>query len=473
MKKHQAAVIVWLIVAALMPAVVSAQSGNAPPPPEVRRPYRGLFSGLSTARTPQSLVLSGSLYGAYDDNVLAGLNESNNSANWHLQNSGVYLGGAVGLDYAISRSSQRVDFGAQAGGQLRYYRHEDLSSLVPDYRASADVGFRLGRSTRLRLGHQFVYSSQYRLFGVTAEFDDEEIVTGDLIVSDPALDLFRLDSVRNTSRVSLNHSIGRHTSFTVGYAFRSVDFVEDEGDPEDEGFPVDDGIREGHLGDYSVHSGQARLQYTRPLTAYASLNLGYGIRVSESRVGTGEPRVLHDIRAGISYSRALSFSRRTSLSFSTGSAITVNDDLQQPEVDTRTDFRLTGDVELLHEMGRTWTARVGYFRGFVFREAFAEPYFTDGVHAGLGGLITRRLSFSAVATWNLSQLQRRGQTGHRGMIATAQSTYALNSFLALFADYVYYEYKFQEDVPLDPRFPRLLDRQGVRVGITTSIPLIH
>jgi hypothetical protein len=178
---------------------------------------------------------------------------------------------------------------------------------------------------------------------------------------------------------------------------------------------------------------------------------------------------MHHINAGVSYDRALSFSRRTRLRFSTGSAITGSERLTDEDFDPRSRFRILGNVSLIHQMGRTWTASATYRRGVVFREGFADPWFTDGASARVEGLLTRRWAFSATGAWALSNLQRTGQTGHRAFIANAQSTYALNQYLALFARYIYYDYAFEEDVPLDPEIPRAMSRQGVRAGISTSI----
>lgn len=467
MKRTHVPFVVWLIAAALMPAVVSAQSGGegGPQPADVRRPYRGIFNGLSTPNSPQSLVFSGALYGAYDDNVLNGLTQQI-GRNWWLQESGHYVGATAGLDYLFTRNGSRVDFGANAGAHGRYYRSEELSSFLPEYRAGADLAVAMTKSTQLRLGHDVLYSHSYRFFALSP-FEDAQVAEG-LIVSDPALDLLRLAAVRNSSDVTVSQELGRHASFSVGYHLRAVNFRDDDVPDEDE-----PDLRDGQLRDYTTQAGTARIDYNRPFTAHATLNLGYGIRVSDSEQGTGEPRAVHDIRAGVSYSRALSISRRTFFSFATGSAAAVSDDLSEPEAGRQTHFRLTGNANLRHEIGRTWTASAGYFRGFDFREGYNEPFFTEGATAGLGGLITRRLSFSAVGTWSLSTLQREGRTGQDSFTATVQSTYALSRFLALFANYVYYKYDFEEDVPLDPRFPRALDRQGIRVGITTSIPIIR
>ena len=130
-------------------------------------------------------------------------------------------------------------------------------------------------------------------------------------------------------------------------------------------------------------------------------------------------------------------------------------------------------ANLVHELGRTWTAQLSYARALVSRDGFGELYFTDGLTATVGGLVSRRLSVNASALWSLSTLDRPGQNRHTNVSAAAQANYALTQYLAVYARYLYYQYEYDDDIPLDARFARGLERQGVRVGLTTSIPLIR
>jgi hypothetical protein len=138
----------------------------------------------------------------------------------------------------------------------------------------------------------------------------------------------------------------------------------------------------------------------------------------------------------------------------------------------RTSVRLTGHAALVHHLGRTWTASLQYSRGFRTQDGLDQLYFTDAVTAGIGGLVSRRLSLSANANWATSSLEY-GSGGHAGTSASAEANYALNRFLALYAHYVFYKYAYDDLIQLDARIPRELDRHGVRVGVTTSVPFIR
>jgi hypothetical protein len=280
-------------------------------------------------------------------------------------------------------------------------------------------------------------------------------------MSSPDFDLFGMPSVRSVSAVILTQQLGsRNTSVSAGYLYRVVNML-------------DDVIVGDRYHDYHTQTGLLRINHTQPLNAHAQLQLGYGIRVTDGRSGTGEPRIMQTVDIGVNYARPLSLSRRTTLTFSTGTAILDGERLDDGAGDTRPRFRLVGNASLVREMGRTWTAHAGYARAVRVRDGFTELYFTDVATTDLNGLITRRLSWTTAASWARSTLDRAGNNGHRGRSVTSQMNYALNSAFALFARYIYYAYRYDEGIPLDSRLPRALDRQGVRVGLTTTVPLIR
>lgn len=443
---------VALVVSCLTAAPAFAQ-GSA-----VRRPYRGLFGAPVSPDSPHSLVLSGSLFAAYDDNVIAGIAARQTSTPW-LGRKGTYQGANVALSYGFAKPGDRVDFRGQLRGGLNYYHRGQASRVLPSNQGTVSLSGRLTRTLRFAARQSVSYASAYSPSLTPRPGDDVDQDIG--IPDDDALDLFELQALRTASTVSLSQSLGRSASMTGSYHFRSL-YVLDEDEAVNSRFH-----------DYATHGGSFGIGYARPITRHAALQLGYNLRASDRRSGTGEPRIMHNVDAGVNYSRALSFSRRTSFSFGTGSAIAVNDRLNVPNADPATRVRLTGSATLVHEIGRSWTAQLAYSRGYRTRDGFEGLYFTDAVRAGVGGLVTRRLSFNAAANWADSSIERYGGARHRGYSANAQAQYALNGFVALYARYIYYHYRFSDDIVLDERFPRQLDRHGVRVGLTASVPLLR
>lgn len=451
MLKKSAPLLVGLIAAVLMPADARAQliGADSPPPASERRPYRGLFGSPGDPDAPQSLTLSASLFGAYDDNVTAGLNNQQ-SLDPRLQRSGEYYAATAGLNYTLSLTGRRASFGLGSGVSASAYRFDGDTRTSPHAHLSANLGYALGNRTRLHVSEQVVYSRYYRflLFPSLTGLDDDGALAGD-----PDLELFERVALRYTTGAGLTHDFGARSSFGVSYGLGYVDY------------------RDAEYPDWTSQS--ASVNFNRRLTANATLNLGYGYRTARAQEQEDPAREVHNINVGVSYSRALSFSRRTSFSFSTGSAMVVRDDLTVPDADPRARFRVIGNATLTHELGRTWTAQAAYARGLVFREGFDDPFLTDAVTASIGGFVSRRLDMSAQARWSFATVDRPGRNGYDSLAVTAGARYALSRFVALFARYVYYQYSFDPDVALDPGLARSLDRQGVRAGITASLPLIR
>jgi hypothetical protein len=460
MKRLRVTLFVWLLAAAstagvLPPAHVYAQSNSdAPAPAHVRRPYRGIFGGSADPDSPQSLTLSASAFGAYDENVFAALTGRRRAADRRLQHSGAYSGAHAALTYSFSRSGRRASVGAIGSAQANYYRFGEVNAVTPHYHGGVNGRLSLGRSTNLNGSQRVVLSENHRLLffpllsgSHLIDSDDED----GAVAADPDLELFQQRSLRHTTNVSLSHQLGRRSSLDVGYRRYYIDFIE------------------GHRPDFRTQG--ASVSFDHRLTSHATLTLGYAYR--DGRSAADRRRAVHNVNLGLNYSRALSLSRRTRLGFSTGSAMVASENVGAAELDPRTRVRLIGNASLVHELGRTWTAQVAYRRALIFREGFGEPFFTDGVIGSIGGLPSRRLQLSALAGWSVSSLNRAGRTRHDATWASAHARYALNRYLAAYVRYVYYAFDFGADVPLDPDFPRTLDRQGVRVGVMTSVPLIR
>ena len=116
------------------------------------------------------------------------------------------------------------------------------------------------------------------------------------------------------------------------------------------------------------------------------LDLVLGYHYSQAQYADGSAHQNHLIDAGVNYNRALSFSRRTTLSFSTGTSR-----FAKPNPAGRCGSAPPARSGSSHEIGRTWTATLSYDRGLRFTENWLEPLFTDSASAGLSGSMSRRV----------------------------------------------------------------------------------
>ena len=439
--------------------VTAAQVHAQAPQSSDMRPYRGLFGAPSSSDSPHSLVATASVFAAYDDNVYEALT-NRRSGSRGIQESGTFQGANAGLQYAFQVDRDRFDFSGQSGAQVSYYLQEGDSDVLPAYQGSLAFGARLTRSLSFAAMQAVGYSSVYA--STLGPAVDDSLGSEIAVADDIDFALFEERSVRTSTRMALTQSFGRYATLGASYLLSTRTSIDADSLPGD-----------SLLRDYVSHRATLRFRYARPMTRNATLRLGYGVRWTDRERIAGEPDIMHNIDAGVDYSRALSFSRRTSFSFGSGSAITVSDEVPAVDGERRVQARLTGNAALVHQMGRTWTADLRYTRGFRTREGFDQLYFTDALTASIGGLVTRRLQLGANATWAKSSLDYDASRGQNNRWASGQATYGITSFLAAYARYVYVHYRFDEGIPLDARFPLQLDRHGVRIGLTTSIPLIR
>jgi hypothetical protein len=439
--------VVCLLAVVMAPAVAragQAPQSDQPAPEQVRRPFRGIFGAPPDPSSKQSLIASASLFAAYDDDVFAAQGAS---ALTGVRQDGVYGGMTAGLAY--SRHVDRASVGLSTDvGVNKYKEHNPLAT----YRVRADVGAQLARRTSFSVSGAAVYSPEFRLGVFTSPLSQ----TG---LQDPFsnvladFDVYSLAALRTSAGVGLTQTIGRRASIDGSYSLSNVDYIDDA---------------------FNYRSEFAGLRFTQRLTRNMNARLGYGYTTAQYSHRAGlQPQHIHHIDAGIDYGRALSISRRTRVSFSTGSAILSNNGEAALGENLGFSYYLSGTAGLIHEMGRTWKAQLAYRRGIDVHEGFAQPFLSNALNAGLNGLLSRRLSLGVGTDYVTGDVGLKNGVHYNSLSANAILQYALSDKLAIYGSYVYYKYDFDRVAALDPRLPRALDRQGVRVGLSTSIPVIR
>ncbi len=424
-----------VFAAAAEPAFAQLQ----PPPQRPDRPTRGIFAaGLS--EWEQSLIFTASLGGGYDDDLLAesvggGLPPAPNQR----PRSGKFGLGSLGLDYSVNR--ERFSASANASTMARYYPDLEDSSIVT-YAVGGQASLQLARRTNLSTSHQIgVLPNHLRIFygvgfnpGTPPEPADDLSLT---VGRDTYLDL--------RSSVGLTQDVSDRLSLNAGYSYYAADLQGDTGS------------------NYGGHHYSAGGSYRIARGLGARLAYGY----SETGFG-GEPGVRHkgsSLDGGIAFDRALSLTRRTSLSFATGvSGIRVADD---------TNYFATGNIALTRELGRSWTASAGAARSVSLFQTFGEPVVSDTVHGGVSGLLSRRLSFNASTGWSQGSVGVvSGAPEFESTHASAGMRWGFARSLGLSLRYSIYRYNFDGDGPLPVGIEREMKRQSVRVSLDFWAPLV-
>jgi opacity protein-like surface antigen len=405
--------------------------------PRPGRPYRGLFGG-GVGDFTQLLTVNGSVGTGWDNNLLADalgretgvVNDLNSSHRGGLGTA------SASLNYSLNK--ERVSARASAGNTTRYYPSLGSDFVNRQYLFS-------GGSWNIGKGLAVGASASYQPYSLGALYPGLiDPRTGDEIVDED----FASSSQHYAAYsgvMSFEHRLSRRTTFSIDgtYHIRDSSFQ---------------GLR-------TVRSAGAGI--SRSLTRDLSLRLGYRYYDAEYD-GYGGRAANHVIDVGIDYAHALSISRRTQISFSTGTSA------DRSAVTNQMRYRAIGSADLTHEIGRTWFASLGYSRGVRFIDSWPEPVFYDGATAQLSGLVTRRLQVFASlrAAFGKQEVFADSSRFHTYYGNTGLS-YALSRFINAGVTYAYYQHRFPNSFVLAPGYPSHVSRETVRVYISAWAPLFR
>ena len=397
------------------------------------RPFRGTFGGGVDGRE-QTITFTGSLGAGFESSYLTVPAGSEDVAD---PGGGGMGAGSATLSYALGRP--RASLNASVNASTFYYDRSD-QSLVPSYRASGSQSLQIGRQTRLT-ANQYVARQQFRLdrlFPGATDFT---------FGAPPTLPGDQYSGVDDNLDMGANVDVGQQLSSNVwmnaGYSAQSNQW----------GTSSRRTLQGGRIG---IGVGVAR---------GLSLRFGYGFY--QSRYHDSEPRTVdnHNIDVGVDYSGAISLSRRTTLSFSTGS--TAFGDREETHV------RVVGRAELRREIGRTWVAVAEYFRDAYYVNEFSEITFSDSGVFSVGGLLNRRVSFHSGVGLSMGDVGfSAGGTNTHAAYAVSGVTTALSRFTAIGLDYNYYMHFFGDDVSLPEGVLREANRHAIRAYLTVWAPLM-
>lgn len=424
------------------------------------RPYRGLFGGAAAATSdrPHTLDITAALFGGYDDDIFA-RGDGPRSPNARV--GGNFVGGQLAANY-FHRMPNAV-FSLDGSSAVRWVGSTE--EFVPTFYA-AGMGYAkaIGARNSVTLRH----TTAYRPFFSVVPFAG--IGTIGTSLQNPSTQMDAAigpsqgpdDFTVSADRRALQHvgllQFGRRLS-----PRSSVDLIGNYG--------VTD-FRTSELDDVNNVRWRAAARYTYDLTRFASLRLGYGYRT----LGTSNGRTIinHDIDVGLQYSQPFVFQRgRTQFAFTTGTTMLVRDRLSSDASGgQRTLFRAIGTASLSHAFRAPWQTQLNYTRTVGFLDGLSEPFQGDQVMASVGGLIGRRVDVTMSAGYLSGAIGFRDRNFDTAL-ANVRARVALSQNLALFGQYFYYQYAFDEAVSTALIVAPELERQGVRIGLTVWVPVVR
>ncbi len=402
------------------------------------RPYRGIFGG-GVGETEQLLTATLSLGGvALSQRLPADGSASPVGAGGYSTNGQ----GSGGFSYSLKRS--KLDLQASWSMSGRYLPDATPRVMAGDG-ASVVLGWPLTKHTHIDGSFNGTRQPYSTLPAAAPLFEAEPGSTDTIDLQRVAL---RESYIGYGAQLGIAHTMNRRLALSGNLAYGGSRYNE----------PTRDVIR---------RSGKALATWT--IGRGLGLRAGYGRQLSQYRddegLVHGSPSESYD--AGIDFSRALSFSRKTTLAFSSGSSGVGNHG--------KTQYQLVGSARLNHEIWRTWVAALTFGRDFSFVNQFREPVLSDSMSAGASGTITRRVQASASigAAAGLVGI-RRGlgvKKDYRSVNTSISLSAAITRYIAVTTHYGHYSQAFATTAPELQNYSREGGRHTFDVNLALWAPL--
>ncbi len=320
---------------------------------------------------------------------------------------------------------------------------------------SVGLSWKATQRSNVRLSETVSYSPFYS-FGTFPGLSPSG--PGQIVPITPDYPLFEEPALSVYSSASYDYRLSPRSTVSADYSYSSTNYT---------------------THDVPFRDWRAGGLYTYRLSSAANLRLGYHFRrgYSSAYYG-GEPYDSHDLDVGVDYSKALSFSRKTTFGFSVSPSITksiaANGTTAAVSPQFETHYRVNGNVYLNRQIGRSWSARVDYQRQTEYVQGFTTPFFTDTATATIGGFIDQRSRFGVSTGYTRGSTAYTSASGtYNTYFASANYQFAVTKWLALYADYGYYHYLFDQGIVLPAGMNRGQNRQSVHGGVNLWAPLLR
>jgi hypothetical protein len=404
------------------------------------RPSRGVFRGSEeTTSGRQTLALTGSLFGGYDDDLsAAGMAEA--GAGRGPRGAGKHSGLNLGLLYVAG--GRDIQFSASTSNTASYY--PEFSDLLPtSHTASTGLRIRLTPRTNVSAQVASVYTPDFTFAPMLAP----DATLGDLQPLLAAYRNYAVSTLTYDANLGFDRALSSRSNLSGRVSKRYTDFRGAPGNSMDQA---------------------AGVEFSNRFNRNTRMSLSYRFRenyyASMFADGEGQPTSIQDANVRIDRDWRMSPTRRMAFHVLMGPSLL--------EEGRRRRYTANAGGGLEFRL-RAWATQVSYRRGVNFVEAVADPVPSDSGNISIKGLLGRRLNLLIDASFVTGEigldLQGSAYDSYSGI---ARIQFAVRRSVAVFGDYLYQQYSFGNGTPLAESYPRTRERRGVRVGLEISVPLL-
>jgi hypothetical protein len=416
-----------------------------------KRPARGngaLFGATdsqSKAR-PLALDLTLAVSSAYDDD----LSEGQSVSSLQAPVGGEFADLTAGL--LLSRKAHHSRVGARATTSLRHYGslHRLLGS---SYSAGTDVAFDVTRKLGIQASVDGAYVSEFAFDTISRQSG-----LGNVALSSTGLDIAALDGARLSygGAVGLTRKVGMRSAFTLTAVAR-----------DSERRIIHEFAAERTVG----------ASLARSLGRDTSIQFGYNVRSSSQRLEVAtRPAWTHDAQFGVERRWRHPGERRTVVSLSAGpsflqpgpTGISHASSVSSTATQAASRVLVGGSAAVNHDMSRSWNLGASYRRG----AGSIDGLVSNSGAVDLRGLLSRRVELSASAGYFQADLGLAGvQSRYTTRYGSSRLQVAVTRGLALYGQYLFYDYDYGSGTTLAGGFAPQQQRRGARAGLTLWLPL--
>lgn len=385
---------------------------------------------------PTTVRLTGSLEGGHGGDPALATNEERRS------DEGVYTGGQLALTF--TKRLKSITFGVDAAGVVRYYQDTQRLANVGEH-AAVSLDARFGKSQLT-----FRQTARVTPFQQLLQLIDgaEEAIT--LPVTSPDLAVLTAPNTTFETMVGYTRPISRRAEVQFRYGFEES--------------------RQGSRVDRRMFTlgGVLRRNFSRSF----DLRLGHTAWLMRGAAEAAAPDLMgHDLDVGVDYRRPLSFSRRSTVAFSTGAAAATTE--------LATDYMVTGAASLQHALGRTWNASVTFDRRLSVMEGIPQPVAANTLNTALGGMFGRHMGVRVRTSSILGRIGLSARAGAGVPANTTAFTTESRVFVIFwrrwqwYAEHYYYQHALSNPEILAQTVAPRLTRGGLRTGIDLQVTVLR
>ena len=398
----------------------------------------GLFGATrNDAGGRERLNLQLTMAGAFDSDVPPEFQSVAGRNDLLVGNRSALVAGSTRFE----RNRHSVQLFGSAATTFRYVQQLDQIAMGSQ-QGRLGLTFRLPRQGNLEVTQAGAYSPSYFYDLLPAVIPQPP---GEAVPGNPQYQIDQTESMIYTTKTALTFGSARGTRLTTTAEYGYINYKN----------------RTIGLPDRATYTVVTRL--SKAVSRKLVVSAGYDYEAGE--VGVDALAVTHRVTMGVEYSPPLSLTRRLTFRLELSPSVFQVPESALPSVADGKVYPMQGEASVEYPFHLKWRVHAGFRRSVDYVSGMNEPVLADGARVGLIGLVSRRVDVSALAGYaNAVSVITRETRNYSTYVGEVRLRYALARSLAVYSEYVYYNYNLAEQARA-AGVPAAYQQHGIRAGV--------